>query len=338
MKAVGYRESLGIADAASLLDVELPDPKPSGRDLLVEVRAVSVNPVDTKVRKGSAPPPGEVKVLGWDAAGVVREAGPEATLFKSGDEVWYAGSIARPGTNAELHLVDERIVGKKPKSLAFSQAAALPLTTITAWELLFDRLGAALGKRATDSSLLIIGAAGGVGSILTQLARRLTAMTVIGTASRKETVDWVLSLGAHHVIDHSKPLSAELKRIGIPLVSHVASLTQTDLHFPEIVECLAPQGKLGLIDDPKTPLDVGRLKRKSISLHWELMFTRALFGTSDMIAQHQLLTETAELVDAGVIRTTIGEHFGRINAENLKRAHALLESGKAKGKIVLEGF
>ena len=338
MKAVGYRQSLPIADPASLIDVELPDPKPSGRNLLVEVKAVSVNPVDTKVRKGAAPPPGETKVLGWDAAGIVIETGSEVTLFKSGDEVWYAGSIARPGTNAELHLVDERIVGRKPKSLAFSEAAALPLTTITAWELLFDRLGAVLGKRVTGDSLLIIGAAGGVGSILVQLARRLTAMTVIGTASRKETADWVLSLGAHHVIDHSKPLSAELKRIGIPLVSHVASLTQTDLHFTEIVESLAPQGKLGLIDDPTTPIEVSRLKRKSISLHWELMFTRPLFGTSDMIAQHQLLTEAAELVDAGVIRTTVGEHFGRINAENLKRAHALLESGKAKGKIVLEGF
>ena len=337
MKAVGYRQSLPIAQAESLIDVELSDPTPSGRDLLVQIKAVSVNPVDTKVRMRQAPQAGATNVLGWDAAGVVVAVGSEAHLFKPGNEVWYAGSLVRPGTNAELHLVDERIVGKKPKSLDFAQAAALPLTTITAWELLFDRFGVLPGKRATDKSLLIIGAAGGVGSILTQLARRLTAMTVIGTASRKETADWVLSLGAQHVIDHAKPLSAELKRVGIAAVTHVASLTQTDAHFPEIVESLAPQGKFGLIDDPK-PIDINQLKRKSISLHWELMFTRSLFGTADMIAQHRLLSEVAELVDAGVIRTTFGAHFGRINAENLKRAHALIESGKAKGKIVLEGF
>jgi zinc-binding alcohol dehydrogenase family protein len=337
MKAVGYRQSLPIAEAESLIDVELSDPRPSGHDLLVQVKAVSVNPVDTKVRMRQAPQAGETNVLGWDAAGVVVSIGSEAHLFKPGDEVWYAGSLVRPGTNAELHLVDERIVGKKPKSLDFAQAAALPLTTITAWELLFDRFGVLPGKRVTDESLLIIGAAGGVGSILTQLARRLTAMTVIGTASRKETADWVLSLGAQHVIDHTKPLSVELKRVGIAAVTHVASLTQTDAHFPQIVESLAPQGKFGLIDDPK-PIDINQLKRKSISLHWELMFTRSLFGTTDMIAQHRLLSEVAELVDAGVIRTTFGAHFGPINADNLKRAHALIESGKAKGKIVLEGF
>jgi zinc-binding alcohol dehydrogenase family protein len=337
MKAVGYRQPLPISEAASLIDVELPDPKPSGRDLLVGVKAVSVNPVDTKMRVRVAPKAGETKVLGWDASGVVVAAGPGATLFKPGDQVWYAGSIARPGTNSELHLVDERIVGKKPMSLGFAQAAALPLTTITAWEMLFDRFGVQPGKRPTEDTLLIIGAAGGVGSILVQLARRLTGMRVIGTASRRETADWVLSLGAHHVIDHSKPLSAELKRVGIPAVTHVASLTQTESHFPQIVECLAPQGKFGLIDDPPV-LDIMPLKRKCISVYWELMFTRPVFGTADMIAQHRLLSEVAELVDAGVIRTTFGEHFGRINAENLKRGHALIESGRAKGKIVLEGF
>jgi zinc-binding alcohol dehydrogenase family protein len=337
MKAVGYRQSLPISEAASLLDVELPEPKPSGRELLVQVRAISVNPVDTKVRVRMAPEPGETKVLGWDAAGVVLKAGPEAKLFQPGDEVWYAGSIARPGTNSELHLVDERIVGKKPLSLSFAQAAALPLTTIVAWELLFDRFGVQPGKRPTEDTLLIIGAAGGVGSIFVQLARRLTGMTVIGTASRKETADWVLSLGAHHVIDHSKPLSVELTRLGIPAITHVASLTQTESHFPQIVESLAPQGKFGLIDDPRA-LDINLLKRKSVSMHWEYMFTRPVFGTADMIAQHRLLSEAAELVDAGLIRTTVGEHFGRISAKNLKRAHALIESGRAKGKIVLEGF
>ncbi len=337
MKAIGYRQSLPITEANSLIDVTLPDPVPAGHDLLIKVHAISVNPVDTKVRIGVAPPPGETKILGWDAAGIVLDVGHEVTLFKPGDEVWYAGSITRPGTNAELHLVDERIVGRKPASLDFARAAALPLTSITAWEMLFDRLGIARSPRNSGESLLIVGASGGVGSILTQLARQLTGVTVIGTASRPETQAWVHTLGAHHVIDHSKPLSAELKRIGIPQVTHLISLTQTDKHFPEIVEVIAPQGKFGLIDDPKI-LDINPFKRKSISVHWELMFTRSLYDTADMIAQHHLLCEVAQLVDKGILKTTCAEHFGRINAENLKRAHAVIESGKAKGKIVLEGF
>jgi zinc-binding alcohol dehydrogenase family protein len=337
MKAVGYREPLPITDPQSLLDLQLPDPRPDGHDLLVEVKAVSVNPVDTKVRRRSAPPPGEVQVLGWDASGVVVGTGPEVTLFRPGDPVWYAGSKVRPGTNSELHLVDERIVGSKPGSLDFAQAASLPLTSITAWELLFERLAIPPGKAYGDQSLLIICAAGGVGSILTQLARRLTGLRVIGTASRPETAEWVRSHGAHEVIDHSRPLSEELVRIGLPHVSHVASLTRTDLHFPEIVKALAPQGRLALIDDPE-PIDVRQLKTKSLSLHWELMFTRSMFETPDMIAQHRILSEVAELVDAGVIRTTLADHFGVINAENLKRAHALIESGRSRGKIVLEGF
>jgi zinc-binding alcohol dehydrogenase family protein len=338
MKAVGYRQSLPVTEADSLIDIELTDPEPSGRDLLVQVRAVSVNPVDTKTRMRSAPRTGEdVKVLGWDAAGIVLKNGPDVQLFKPGDAVWYAGSIDRPGSNSELHLVDERIVGKKPVSLGFAEAAAMPLTTITAWELLFERFGVMPGKYPTDASLLIIGAAGGVGSILTQLARRLTSMTVIGTASRIETKDWVLSHGAQYVIDHSQSLPDELRRIGIPQVSHVASLTQTPLHYPEIVELLVPQGKFALIDDLGQS-DMGLLRRKSISFYWEYMFTRPVFATKDMVAQHDLLCEVADLVDAGVIHTTLGDHFGRINAINLKRAHALIESGKARGKIVLEGF
>ena len=339
MKAVGYTQSLPISEVASLIDVEIPDPEPSARDLLVQVKAVSVNPVDTKRRMRSAPPPGEIKVLGWDAAGIVLETGPDVELFKPGDEVWYAGSIVRPGTNSELHLVDERIVSKKPKSLSFAQAAAMPLTTITAWELLFDRFGVPRGEHQSENSLLIVGAAGGVGSMLTQLARRLTGMTVIGTASRKETTEWVDSLGAHHVIDHSKPLSEELKRIGIPSVTHAASLTKTDVHYSQIIESLAPQGKLGLIeiDDPGS-VDVSQLKEKSLSLHWEFMYTRSLFETPDMIQQHQLLSEVVKLVDSDVIRTTFRQHFGSINAENVRRAHALIENGKTIGKIVLEDF
>jgi zinc-binding alcohol dehydrogenase family protein len=337
MKAVGFRKSLPPSDPESLLDIELPEPRPEGRDLLVEVRAVAVNPVDTKVRRNQPPVAGETKILGWDAAGIVRGIGPDVALFSPGDEVWYAGSIARPGCNSELHLVDERIAGRKPRSLGFAEATALPLTTITAWELLFDRLGVTRGSEPRGETLLIIGAAGGVGSILTQLAHRLTGMTVVGTASRPETAAWVKSLGADHVIDHGQPLTAGLARIGVTGVTHVASLTQTDQHFPQAAEALAPQGKIALIDDPSA-IDIKLLKRKSVSLHWEFMFTRPVFGTPDMIEQHRLLNETAELVDAGTLRTTLGEHFGGINAANLRRAHALIESGKAKGKIVLEGF
>lgn len=338
MKAIGYSHPGPIDRPNALIDITLPDPVATGRDLLVEVRAVSVNPVDTKMRKGSGPSEGQpYKVLGWDASGIVRAVGPDVTLFQPGDRVWYAGSIARPGTNSERHLVDERIVGHAPQSLDFAEAAALPLTTITAWEMLFDRLGVAPGKQPPHKTLLIIGASGGVGSILTQLAARLTSLTVIGTASRPETQQWVRDLGAHHVIDHSLPLTQELARIGHPTVDIIVSLTQTDAHFDQIVEAIAPQGRFGLIDEPLS-LDMMKFKRKAVSVHWESMFTRSLFGTADMIAQHHLLTEAARLVDAGLIRTTLDQRFGSINAANLKRAHALIESGKARGKLVLEGW
>lgn len=337
MEAIGYRQSLPLTEAESLFDYIAPDPVPSGRDLLVEIRAIAVNPVDGKVRLRAQPPAGQTAILGWDAAGIVKASGPDCTLFKPGDEVWYAGDVTRPGCNSELHLVDERIVGKKPRSLSFAQAAALPLTSITAWEMLFERLRIAPGKHPQGQSLLIIGAAGGVGSILTQIASRLTALTVIGTAARPESRDWVLQNGAHHVIDHSQPLSAELKRLGIPQVTHVAALTQTDKHWEQIVESLAPQGHLCLIDDPPS-IDVKLLKKKSIALHWELMFTRSMFQTPDMIAQHHLLNEVSALVDAGVIRTTLADHFGKICADNLKKAQSLIESGQSRGKIVLEGF
>ncbi|AZD83583.1 zinc-binding alcohol dehydrogenase family protein [Pseudomonas chlororaphis] len=337
MKAIAYYASLPINDPLSLQDIELPEPVAGPRDLLVEVKAISVNPVDTKVRQNVQPEGGAAKVLGWDVAGVVKAVGSDTSLFKAGDKVFYAGSIARAGGNSELHVVDERIVGHMPKSLGFAEAAALPLTAITAWELLFERLQIAEGQADRQQSLLIVGAAGGVGSILTQLASQLTALKVIGTASRAETQGWVRELGADLVIDHSQPLSQELKKAGQASVTHVASLTQTDAHLDELVEALAPQGRLALIDDPKT-LDVTKLKRKSLSLHWEFMYTRSLFETADMQEQHKLLNRVAELIDAGTLKTTLGEHFGTINAANLRRAHALLESGKAKGKIVLEGF
>ena len=338
MKAIGYQHPHALSAEQGLQDITLPDPQAMGHDLLVEVHAVSVNPVDTKVRASAAPADGAMyKVLGYDASGIVRAVGPEVTLFKPGDRVYYAGAIQRPGTNSELHLVDERIVGHMPRSLDFAQAAALPLTTITAWELLFDRLGIVPGKKPNAKSLLVIGAAGGVGSILVQLARRLTALTVIGTASRPETQAWVKELGAHHVINHHQPFAPQLAAMGLPQVDSIVSLTHTMDHFSQIVESIAPQGQFGLIDDMPT-FDVMPFKRKAVSVHWELMFTRPMFGTPDMVAQHHLLNELAQLVDAGLVRTTLAERFGSINAANLRRAHALVESGQARGKVVLEGW
>lgn len=337
MKAIAYRQSHPIDHPDALIDLTLPEPIAIGHDLLVDVHAISVNPVDTKIRRFVAPAQGEDKVLGWDAAGIVRAVGEKVTLFKPGDRVIYAGTLLRPGTNSERHLVDERIVGRAPSSIDFAAAAALPLTTITAWEILFDRLQISQDKAAKSGTLLVIGAAGGVGSILVQLARQLTNWTIIGTASRPATRQWVSDLGAHHVIDHTQPLSKELQRIGIAQVDYVASLTHTDLHLPEIVASLIPQGKLALIDDPDA-LEVKLLKRKSISLHWEFMYTRSMFETADMIEQHHLLNRVAQLIDDGVIRSTVTEQFGAINATNLRRAHALLESGTARGKIVLAGF
>ncbi|WP_172203442.1 MULTISPECIES: zinc-binding alcohol dehydrogenase family protein [unclassified Niveibacterium] len=336
MKAIAYRKPGPIDAPDSLVDLDLPRPEVAGRDLLVQVQAVSVNPVDTKVRSG-APVAGEARVLGFDAVGVVREVGPQVTLFKPGDEVWYAGAIDRPGSNAEFQLVDERIVARRPRTLSAADAAALPLTGITAWELLFDRLQVPLAGHDQPAALLIVGAAGGVGSVLIQLARQLTGLTVVATASRPETREWVTSLGAHHVIDHRQPMAPQLAALSLPPLGYVISLTQTDQHFEQLVEVLAPQGKLALIDDPG-PIDVRLLKRKSLSLHWELMFTRSLYQTDDMQAQHDLLGELAKLVDQGAVRSTARVHLGKINAANLREAHRLQETGTAIGKIVLEGF
>jgi zinc-binding alcohol dehydrogenase family protein len=337
MKAVAYRHSHPIDHPQALLDVELPEPRALGRDLLVEVKAVSVNPVDIKVRLAAAPAEGETRVLGFDAAGIVKAVGPDVTLFKPGDQVWYAGSRTRQGSNSEFQLVDERIVGHKPATLDFGRAAALPLTGITAWELLFERLQVSRDKGRRGQTLLVVGAAGGVGSILVQLARQLTGLNIVATASRPETTEWVKQLGAHHVIDHSRPLDEEMRRLDLPQPDYVISLNQTEQHWPAIVKLVAPQGKIALIDDPLA-LNVMPLKPKSVSLHWESMFTRSMFDTADMQKQHDLLNDLAQLVDSGVIKTTLAERLGTINAANLKRAHALLEGGRMKGKIVLEGF
>lgn len=338
MKAVGYKKSLPIDTLDALIDFEAARPEPKSRDIRVAVKAISVNPVDTKVRKRAEPPAGETKILGFDAVGIVDAVGADVSLFKPGDEVYYAGSILRQGTNSEFHLVDERIVGHKPKTLSFAQAAALPLTSITAWELLFDRLGVAPGKSAEPRSLLIVGGAGGVGSILIQLARKLTGLTVIATASRPESSKWCLDLGAHHVIDHSKPMKEQIAALKAPPVALIAALTNTEQHFAALADIIAPQGKIGLIDDPATPPNVMLLKGKAVSLHWESMFTRSSFQTNDMIAQHNLLDEVARLIDEGVLKTTLDKVLGKINAANLRQAHAQLESGRSTGKLVLEGW
>ncbi|ROQ03481.1 zinc-binding alcohol dehydrogenase family protein [Rathayibacter sp. PhB93] len=315
-----------------LTDIELPEPSATGHDLLVRVRAVSINPVDTKIR-ASGRPEASPKVLGYDAVGSVEAVGADVTLFAPGDEVFYAGSITRPGTNAELHLVDERIVGRKPARLSDAEAAALPLTAITAWELLFHRLGVERGSGG-GRRLLIAGASGGVGSILVQLAARLTDLEVIATASTPESQQWVRDLGAHRVIDH-RDLARELKRLGP--VDLIASLTGTSVNLPAFVDAIAPQGAIAVIDDPAV-LDVVPLKRKSVSVHWELMFTRPMFATADLSAQHDLLQEVSGLLDEGVLRTTLTRELSPLNAATVAEAHRLVEAGGRPGKVVVSGW
>jgi zinc-binding alcohol dehydrogenase family protein len=330
MRAVGYRKSLPITDPDSLVDAELPVPEPGPHDLLVRVEAVSVNPVDTKVRNGNDPA-GELKVLGYDAAGVVVGVGAEVTRFRVGDEVYYAGSIGRPGTNSQFHLVDERITGHKPATLDFAEAAALPLTTITAWEALFDRFR--LGKDSTGT-LLVMGAAGGVGSVLVQLARALTGVTVIGTASRPESQRWVTELGAHHAVDHHGDLVASVREVAPAGVDYIFTPFSAG-NVDRFVELLRPGGEITAIDEP-AGLDLLPLKAKSLTWHWELMFTRPLFAPEDP-AQHELLEAAARLVDEGVLRTTVAQRLEPINAATLRQAHELVEAGAMTGKVVITG-
>jgi zinc-binding alcohol dehydrogenase family protein len=337
MKAIGFYKPRPIAAADSLVDIEFPDPVAEGFDLLVEVKAISVNPVDVKVRASATPADGQPRVLGWDAAGVVRAVGEKVTRFAPGDRVWYAGDLTRQGSNAQLQLVDERLVGPMPKTLDFAQAAAMPLTAITAWELLFDRLKVQHVDPTHESSLLIIGAAGGVGSILVQLARQLTGLTVIATASRPTTRAWVESLGAHHVIDHGKPWAAQLAEYGIAHVSHVIGLNHTDAYIQQIVDVLEPEGQLALIDDPES-LDIRPFKAKSISVHWEFMFTRSMFKAGTMSRQHDLLRRIASLIDSGTLVSTLTQRIEGVSAEKLRQAHQIIETGSSHGKIVLDGF
>jgi NADPH2:quinone reductase len=338
MKAVGFYRYLPIDDPESLLDLELPAPTPAGRDLLVEVKAIAVNPVDYKSRAPRPQVETAAKILGWDAAGVVKAVGPDATLFRPGDAVYYAGSRTRPGCDSELHLVDERIAGRKPRSLGFAEAAALPLTTLTAWEALFDRLGISRTGADAGRAVLIIGGAGGVGSIAIQLAKRLARLTVVATASRPESATWVRGLGADEVIDHTQDLAAQLGALGRPDVDYILCLNSTDHHFPAFAPVIKPQGKICAIVSTQKPVDLAPLMAKSVTFAWELMFTRPMFQTDDMRAQHDLLDEAAGLIEAGVLATTVTTRLGAINAANLRRAHALLEGGHVIGKIVLEGF
>lgn len=337
MKAIGYNQAGPITADNSLIEFEADKPTVGPKDLLVEVRGISVNPVDIKVRAMPelGPEKGQTKVIGYDAAGIVKEIGSDVSQFKVGDEVFYAGDITRAGTNSQLHAVDERIVGKKPTSLGFAESAGFPLTSITAWELLFDSFNLKEGDGAGES-LLIIGAAGGVGSILIQLAKKLTNLTVIVTASRPDTVEWVKKMGADHVINHRESLVDQVKDLGLQ-PSYVASLNGTEGHFPGIIELIKPRGHIALIDDPQN-LGINAIKSKALSFSWEFMFTRSMFQTDDIDVQSKLLNRVSELIDEGTLISTVTGNLGSLSTETLKAAHTQQESGRVIGKNVLDGF
>jgi zinc-binding alcohol dehydrogenase family protein len=337
MKAVALKRYLPSSDPESLLDVELPDPTPQGRDLLVRVQAISVNPVDVKVRSPKDKVEPSPKVIGWDASGVVEAAGPDCTLFKKGDAVFYAGSITRPGTNSELHLVDERIVGPKPRSVDFAQAAALPLTALTAYEGMFDRLSIDVGGRHAGRTLLVINGAGGVGSIAIQMAK-LAGLKVIATASRPESQEWCRSMGADQVINHHQDIPKQLKELGSAEVDYIFNTVNTAAYWDTMVEVIRPQGGIVSIVETDQPVKLGALMRKSVRFAWELMFTRAIFQTQDMEEQHRILKQVAEWIDAGKLKTTMTEYLTPISAANLRAAHGKVESAKMVGKLVLEGW
>ena len=342
MKAIGFYQYLPVEHPDSLVEVELPTPEPGARDLLVRVEAVSVNPVDTKVRARQEGVLTEPRIPGWDAAGVVETVGNEVSLFAAGDEVYYAGDITRPGCNSQYHLVDERIVGSKPTSLSFEQAAAMPLTTITAWEALFDRLGVDRLTSEDDHrrTVLIIGGAGGVGSIAIQLAKKVAGCNVIATASRSDSAQWCRKLGADEIIDHHKPFGEEIKRIGADEVDYILCFNSTEMHIQNMADVIKPQGKICTIVETKDsrPVNINVFQGKSVGFMWELMFTRSMFKTPDMQAQHDLLNEAGRLLDEGLLKTTLTERNGPLTAENLRKAHGKIESGSMIGKLVLSGI
>ncbi|MBX2833021.1 MAG: zinc-binding alcohol dehydrogenase family protein [Rhodospirillales bacterium] len=338
MKAIGVYKPATVETDGLFSQIDADIPVATGHDILVRVKGVAVNPVDFKVRKGKQDD-GSFKVLGWDAAGIVEAVGDQVTLFREGDEVWYAGDVTRSGSNAELQLVDERIVAPKPKSLGFAEAAALPLTTITAWESLFDRLliDRAAVQANASKTILIIGGAGGVGSIAIQLAK-LAGLQVITTASRPETIEWVKNLGADQVINHRKPLDEELAALNVSNVDYIFCTSETDQYFDMMANLIAPQGRIVSITEAAQNHNVGLLKAKSASFSYESMFARSMFKTDDMIEQHKLLATVAQLVDDGVIKNTVNESFGPLTPQSLQKAHALLESGKAIGKITFDAI
>ncbi|WP_367873548.1 zinc-binding alcohol dehydrogenase family protein [Luteolibacter sp. Populi] len=338
MKAVAITRKLPLEDPGCFTAIDLADPVPGPRDILVRVKAIGINPVDYKQRSARTEEETAPRILGWDAAGVVEATGSEVRLFRAGDEVYYAGDVTRPGSNAELQLVDERIAAKKPESLSFAAAAALPLTAVTAWECLFDRLGLVPGDLAQgkDKTLLILSGAGGVGSIGIQLAAVLTGFKIIATASRPETVEWCYKMGAHHVIDHSGDWPAELAKLGFPTVDYIACFADTTAHWKAMAQAIVPQGKITAIVESAEIPDIGLLKSKSVAFIWELMFTRSMFQTPDMIKQHDILKEVATLVDAGRIRSTMKENGGILTPETLAIAHREQEGGRMIGKQVLE--
>ena len=336
MKAVALTRYLPVDNPESFLDVELPVPVPTGRDLLVAVQAVAVNPVDAKVRAPKDKVEPAPRVIGWDASGIVQAVGPDVTLFKVGDPVYYAGDLTRSGSYTQFQLVDERIVGVKPESLSHVEAAALPLTTITAYESFFDRLGLDRDGGNAGETILIIGASGGVGSIGIQLAKN-AGLKVIATASRAETIAWVKELGADFVVNHRESLVEQVRALGFQHVDHIAIFNDMR-HWEASVELIRPQGGIVCIDDTHLPMPMAGMKTKSATLHWEFMFTRAMHQTPDMIEQHRLLTYVAGEIDAGRIKTTVSEVLRPINAENMRKAHAMIESGTMRGKLVLESF
>lgn len=330
-------KAVGLDQKKQLQDLELEKPVPGGKDLLIEIKAVSVNPVDTKTRAGADPAKGPA-VFGYDASGIVVETGDECTLFQPGDEVFYAGDIKRPGTNSHYHLVDERIVGHQPQTLNFAESAAMPLTSITAWEGLFERLMIDMGDQENqERSILIIGGAGGVGSVAIQLAK-LAGLNVIATASREETVCWCQQLGADKILNHHHPLKPQLEEQGLKGVDYLFCLSSTEAHWNNIVKCIAPQGKICAIVEMKGSVPLDDLQGKSATFSWEFMFTRSSFQTKDMVRQHQLLNRMANLLDGGQVITTLKETYTPINAETLQQGHEKLESGKMIGKLVVESF
>lgn len=336
MKAIGFKTSLPIENPESFIEFETVKPVPGPHDLLVKIDAISVNPVDFKIRQSSAKETilDTPKIIGWDAVGIVQAVGQDVALFEVGDPVYYAGDITKQGSNAEYQIIDERIVGRKPKSLSIEESAVIPLTALTAWEILFDRIRINADKDK-GKSILIIGGAGGVGSIAIQLAKKIAGLTVIATASRPETIEWCKQQGADFVVDH-KNLISSVREAGFEHVDFILDFVDTNAYWDTMVELIKPQGHIASITGSAEPVVLNKLKSKSVSFSWELMYTRSMYQTEDMIEQHNILNIVADLLDDGILKTTLNTTLNGLTAENLKKAHELLESGKTIGKIAIK--